>query len=52
MNRKRQHWGWVFVAPYVAGLLIFFLFPVATSIYYSFTSSDLFNPPQWVGLQN
>lgn len=52
MNRKHQHWGWVFVAPYVAGLLIFFLFPVATSIYYSFTSYDLFNPPQWVGLQN
>ena len=45
-------WGTVFVAPYIIGLLFFFIIPVACLVYFSFTDYDLFNPPKFVGFKN
>jgi len=47
-----MNWGWLFVSPYVIGLLIFTLFPLVFSIYISFTEYNIFNPPKWIGMQN
>ncbi|GAB3395664.1 sugar ABC transporter permease [Humibacter soli] len=41
-----------FIAPTVLGLLIFFVYPLLASIYYSFTSFNMVSPPQWIGLRN
>ncbi len=45
-------WGWVFISPYLIGLLVFFIIPVIYLVYFSFTEYNLFNPPEFVGLEN
>ena len=44
--------GWLFLSPNLLGFLIFFAGPLILSFYFSFTDSDAFNPPNWVGLEN
>lgn len=44
--------GWLFLSPNLLGFLIFFAGPLILSFYFSFTDSDAFNPPNWVGLDN
>jgi multiple sugar transport system permease protein len=41
-----------FIAPALAGLVVFFAYPLVAATYLSFTRFDLINQPQWVGLQN
>ncbi len=48
-NRKL---GFLFVLPFVLGVLGFKLFPFVASFALSFTQYDLIDPPEWVGLQN
>jgi multiple sugar transport system permease protein len=49
---RRQRWGLYFVLPTVIFFAVFFLYPILSGIYYSFTDFTLLRPPQWVGLQN
>ncbi len=49
---RRQYWGLAFVLPTVIFFAVFFLFPILSGIYYSFTDFTLLKPPVWVGLQN
>lgn len=49
---RRQYWGLAFVLPTVIFFAIFFLFPILSGIYYSFTDFTLLKPPVFVGLQN
>jgi ABC-type sugar transport system permease subunit len=44
--------GWLFLSPNLLGFLVFFAGPLLLSFYFSFTDSDAFNPPNWVGLDN
>jgi ABC-type sugar transport system permease subunit len=44
--------GWLFLSPNLLGFLIFFAGPLLLSFYFSFTDSDAFNPPNWIGLAN
>lgn len=44
--------GYVFISPFVLGFLIFTLYPVISSLYYSFTQYNLMQAPVWVGLDN
>jgi multiple sugar transport system permease protein len=41
-----------FIGPALAGLAIFFVYPLLAAVYFSFNRVDLINPPQWVGLAN
>ena len=56
MNAQTHHEqmlnGWLFLSPNLIGFLIFFAGPLLLSLYFSFTDSDAFNPPVWVGLDN
>ncbi|MFI6040468.1 carbohydrate ABC transporter permease [Nocardia sp. NPDC051321] len=52
MARKRERAGWAFVAPNVAAVAVFLLFPLGFSLYLSFHSWDLFRPKRYVGLDN
>ena len=41
-----------FIGPALAGLGVFFIYPLLAAVYFSFNRVDLINPPQWVGLAN
>jgi len=44
--------GWLFLSPNLLGFLIFFAGPLILSFYFSFTDSDAFNQPNWIGFDN
>jgi oligogalacturonide transport system permease protein len=44
--------GFMFVLPFLLGILFFKLFPFVASFALSLTQYDLIDPPQWVGLEN
>ncbi len=52
LARRRERAGWAFVAPNVAAVAIFLLFPLGFSLYLSFHSWDLFSPMRFVGVDN
>nr|WP_249417141.1 sugar ABC transporter permease [Streptomyces sp. TS71-3] len=44
--------AWLLITPAVAGFLVFFAYPAARGVYYSFTSFHILVPARWVGLAN
>lgn len=44
--------GLLFVSPWLLGFLIWTLYPLVSSIFYSFTRYDLVRPAVWIGLDN
>ncbi|EFG78974.1 ABC transporter, permease protein [Mycobacterium parascrofulaceum ATCC BAA-614] len=50
--RRRAWAGRLFVAPNLAAVAVFMLFPLGFSLYMSFQRWDVFRPPKFVGLQN
>lgn len=44
--------GFLFISPVVLGILIFTLWPVMQSLYFSFTEYNVLKPAKWVGLSN
>jgi ABC-type sugar transport system permease subunit len=44
--------GYVFVSPFIMGFLVFTLFPMLSSLYFSFTNYDMMTEPSWVGFDN
>lgn len=53
-TRREQRWGWLFLSPWIAGFLLFFLGPMIASLYFSFTNFNLARPGEtsFVGLSN
>lgn len=51
LDRDRK-WGWLFVAPWIIGIIAFFLMPTVSSFYFSFTKYNIINPPEFIGLKN
>jgi multiple sugar transport system permease protein len=41
-----------FMSPWIVGFLVFILYPMLATLYFSFTKYDLLTPPRWVGLFN
>ncbi|MFX3635758.1 MAG: carbohydrate ABC transporter permease [Candidatus Pristimantibacillus sp.] len=52
LRDNNQVVGYVFSAPFIIGFLIFIVYPIFSSLYYSFTNYNLFEAPSWVGLDN
>ena len=62
MKREQMTHGWqlakrnkicyLFLAPYAILFFTFFILPIATSIFYSFTYYNILEPPRFIGLQN
>jgi multiple sugar transport system permease protein len=50
--RRRARAGRLFVAPNLAAVAVFMLFPLGFSLYMSFQKWDVFTPPRFVGLSN
>ena len=64
MNKPKKHlslkaqnakWAWVFLAPWLVGILVFFVWPMAQSVIYSFSNLTITSSGfhlDWVGLEN
>ena len=54
MRSKQQEVvaAYLFLAPFLVTLVLFFLYATVRAVFFSFTDYDLFNAPKWVGLQN
>lgn len=49
---RKALWGFIFISPWLIGLLVFVGGPIVASLYLSFTTYDILSPPKWVGLAN
>ena len=45
-------WGYLFLLPWLLGLIVFWLGPMLASFYLSFTEYDVICDPRFVGLAN
>lgn len=52
LARKEAIIGYLFVAPWVIGFLVFLAYPMLSSLYYSFTNYNMARTADWVGLTN
>ena len=43
---------WLFLAPSIALIGVFVVYPILAVVYFSFTDYDIVRPPVWVGLDN
>jgi multiple sugar transport system permease protein len=49
---RRQLLALAFMSPWIIGFCAFFVYPVVSSLYFSFTEYDILTDPVWVGLDN
>ncbi|UQU65297.1 sugar ABC transporter permease [Couchioplanes caeruleus] len=52
MRLRRNLTTLSFLAPALIGIAVFFVYPLLSAVYFSFTKFDLLTVPQWVGLAN
>lgn len=52
MERRIQRAGILFALPWIIGLLVFFAYPLFSSMYYSFTNYNIISEAKWIGLEN
>jgi multiple sugar transport system permease protein len=51
-ERRNLRNGLLFASPYIVGFLVFTLYPLAATLYYSFCHYNVVTPPVWTGLDN
>jgi len=51
-RKHEERLGWLFIAPVLAGIGLFQVYPTLFSLYVSFTQWNLLNPPRWIGTRN
>ena len=50
---RKENYGYLFIAPFVIGWLLFGLYPVYNTFYLSFTNTTMISKTsEWVGLAN
>lgn len=49
---QRTRFAWLILTPALLGMLVFFVYPLIATVYFSFTRFDLVSRPQWIGLHN
>jgi multiple sugar transport system permease protein len=52
MQARDAVWGYVFLLPWIIGLIVFFLGPIIMSFALSFTEYDVISAPRFTGLAN
>ena len=52
MTSRFRATPWLFLAPSVALIGVFVVYPILAVVYYSFTDYDIVRPPVWIGLDN
>jgi multiple sugar transport system permease protein len=52
MQARDAVWGYVFLLPWIIGLIVFWLGPILMSLVLGFTQYDAISPPVFIGLAN
>ncbi len=52
IEKRKARTGLLFTLPWIIGLLVFYAYPLLSSMYYSFTNYSVLNPGKFVGLAN
>jgi putative chitobiose transport system permease protein len=52
MSKRQSLTPYLFLAPALAVIVVFVLYPIVAVVYYSFTDYNIINPPVWIGLKN
>lgn len=52
MRRSDMMWGYLMIAPLMLGLIIFYVWPVFQTFFYSFTEWGAFGKYKWTGIDN
>lgn len=52
MERREERVAYLFLLPWLLGLVVFIIGPIIASVLISLTDWNLLTPPNWVGLQN
>jgi putative chitobiose transport system permease protein len=52
MTTRFRATPWLFLAPSIALIGVFVVYPILAVVYFSFTDYDIVRPPVWVGLDN
>jgi multiple sugar transport system permease protein len=50
--RQEMRWGYLLIAPWIVGFLVFTLGPMVASLFFSFTQYNVLSDARWVGLGN
>ena len=50
--RKEQRAAYLFLSPWLIGLIGFFMVPIFASVLLSFSEYNIITPPEWIGLEN
>ncbi|MBX3142604.1 MAG: sugar ABC transporter permease [Trueperaceae bacterium] len=52
-RQRRELWlGLAFISPWLIGFLVFTVYPVFASLYFSFTDYNVVSAPRWIGTRN
>lgn len=52
IEKKKARLGVLFTLPWIVGLLVFYAYPLISSIYYSLTTYSILSPGKFIGLRN
>lgn len=52
LQMRKALWGYLFLLPWILGLIIFWIGPIVASAFLSFTEYDVISDPRWIGLAN
>ena len=52
VEKHQEKHFFIFIAPWLAGLLIFSVYPIVASLWYSFTDYNVVNPSRFIGIKN
>lgn len=49
---RKNFTGWLFVLPWVIGIVVFRAYPIIASVFFSFTKYNILKSPVWIGTTN
>lgn len=52
LSTRRTLLGYLFVMPWLTGFMLFTIYPILATLYFSFTDYRVLDTPRWVGLEN
>ena len=52
LARREERIAYLFLSPWLIGLVVFIIGPIIASLFISMTDWNLMNPPRWIGLEN
>ncbi len=52
LQKRETRAAYLFMLPWLIGFFCLTVIPMIASLYFSFTSYDMFTPPEWIGFEN